>query len=158
MLGQGSLLTERGLQRYYIWKKRQAEAQAQIWDDSNGYYFCNIVTVLPGQQGKGIGKMLFREVTERADREGRKCYLESSRNEPNTRIYERLGFRKVKEMDCDDAGAVCKVCMFSFILFGQITNGGTALLHDTRSAASCLWTIRGVIGIICITEAPLHEE
>ena len=52
--------------------------------------------------------MLFREVTDRADREGRSCYLESSRDAPNTRIYERLGFRMVKEMECDDEGSVCK--------------------------------------------------
>jgi len=65
--------------------------------------------VLPTEQGKGIGKMLFKTVTNKADREGRKCYLESSRDEPNTAIYERLGFRKVKEMDCDDAGTLCKV-------------------------------------------------
>ena len=67
--------------------------------------------------------MLFREVTERADRDGRKCYLESSRDEPNTQIYARLGFRKVKEMDCDDDGAVCKVCVFSFVLFVQTVKG-----------------------------------
>ena len=114
------MLTEGGIQRYYIWKQRQAEAQAQLWDDPNGYYFCSIVTVLPGQQGKGIGKRLFREVTERADAEGRKCYLESSRDKPNTQIYERLGFRKVKEMDCEDAAEVCKVYWFSFMPFGQI--------------------------------------
>ncbi|MCJ1308264.1 hypothetical protein MMC25_001917 [Agyrium rufum] len=82
------------------------------WDDEEGYYFCNIVTVLPDQQGRGIGKLLFKEVTDRADREGRKCYLESSRDEPNTKIYEKLGFRKVREMDCNDDGAVCQLyCM-----------------------------------------------
>lgn len=41
-----------------------------------------------------------------------KCYLESSRDEPNTKIYERLGFRKVKTMVCDDNEEVCKIyCM-----------------------------------------------
>ena len=56
-----------------------------------------------------MGKLLFQEVTRKADEDGRKCYLESSRDEPNTRIYERMGFRKVKEMDCDDDGELCKV-------------------------------------------------
>jgi GNAT superfamily N-acetyltransferase len=96
-------------QRYYIWKDAQARAQSELWKDPDGYYFCNIVTVLPSAQGKGIGKRLFHEVTKKADIEGRKCYLESSRDVPNTAIYERLGFRKVKEMDCDDNGVQCKV-------------------------------------------------
>ena len=60
-------------------------------------------------QGRGIGRILFQEVIQKADKEKRKCYLESSRDEPNTKIYERLRFRKVKEMDCDDDGEVCKV-------------------------------------------------
>lgn len=51
-------------------------------------------------------------VMERADREGRRCYLESSREVPNTEIYERLGFRVVREMECDDGGCVCRLlCM-----------------------------------------------
>ncbi|MCJ1415612.1 hypothetical protein MMC32_001944 [Xylographa parallela] len=106
--GRGGL----NVKRYYIWKQRQAQAQAALWDDPEGYYFCNIVTVLPSEQGRGIGKLLFQEVTRKADKEERKCYLESSLDEPNTKIYERLGFRKVKEMDCDDDGELCKVSRF----------------------------------------------
>lgn len=45
----------------------------------------------------------------KADKDGRKCYLESSRDQPNTKIYERMGFRKVKEMDCDDNDEKCRV-------------------------------------------------
>jgi len=106
--GRGGL----NVKRYYIWKKNQAMLQKEIWTDPEGYYFCNIVTVLPGLQGKGIGKMLFQKVMDMADKEGRKCYLESSRDEPNTKIYERMGFRMVKEMDCDDDGVACKLfCM-----------------------------------------------
>ncbi|MCJ1411257.1 hypothetical protein MMC19_005345 [Ptychographa xylographoides] len=106
--GRGGL----NVKRYYVWKQRQAAAQAEIWDDPNGYYFCNIVTVLPSEQGKGIGKMLFQEVTAMADADGKKCYLESSRDEPNTKIYEKLGFRKVKEMECNDDGEMIKLyCM-----------------------------------------------
>ena len=67
--------------------------------------------MLPSAQGKGIGKLLFNVVTERADKEGRRCYLESSKDEPNIRIYERIGFCLVKEMNCDDDGEVCKVCV-----------------------------------------------
>ncbi|KAL4917544.1 hypothetical protein BDW62DRAFT_201575 [Aspergillus aurantiobrunneus] len=86
--GRGGL----NVRRYYIWKDRQAEAQKSIWDDERGYYFCNIVAVRPDAQGRGVGKMLFEEVMRVADQEGMRCYLESSRNEPNVGIYERLGF------------------------------------------------------------------
>jgi GNAT superfamily N-acetyltransferase len=106
--GRGGL----NVKRYYIWKKTQAEAQDELWRDPNGYYFCNIVTVLPEAQGKGVGKLLFKDVTDVADREGRKCYLESSRAEPNMAIYERMGFELKKEMVCDDNGdAITLYCM-----------------------------------------------
>ena len=35
-----------------------------------------------------------------ADEEGKRCYLESSRDIPNMKIYEALGFHFVKEMMC----------------------------------------------------------
>ncbi|SLM36431.1 gnat family protein [Lasallia pustulata] len=103
--GRGGL----NVKRYYIWKTTQALVQKSIWTDPQGYYFCNIVTVLPSEQGKGIGKLLFKAVTDRADAEGRRCYLESSRDEPNVKIYEKLGFKMIKEMECDDDGEACKV-------------------------------------------------
>ncbi|RAL07654.1 GNAT family N-acetyltransferase [Aspergillus homomorphus CBS 101889] len=106
--GRGGLRTN----RYWIWKARQHEAQSQIWDDPKGYYFCNIVAVRPGTQGKGIGRKLFEAVTEKADQEGVKCYLESSRNEPNVQIYEKMGFEMAKEMECRDGDDVCMLyCM-----------------------------------------------
>ena len=101
--GRGGLRTD----RYWIWKREQAKAQSEIWTDPEGYYFCNIVVVSPEVQGKGIGKMLFEVVTKRADEEERKCYLESSRAEPNVRIYERMGFETRKKMVCvsEDEGS-----------------------------------------------------
>jgi ribosomal protein S18 acetylase RimI-like enzyme len=70
------------------------------------------MVVAPGHQGKGIGKTLAREVTRMADQEGKRCYLESSRDVPNIKIYEGMGFHFVKEMECDDAGDICKLyCM-----------------------------------------------
>lgn len=83
-----------------------------IWDDPKGYYFLNIMVVLPDQQGKGIGKLLAGEVTKKADEECTRCYLESSRDVPNMKIYESMGFHFVKAMECDDGGDVCKLyCM-----------------------------------------------
>lgn len=99
-------------QRYYIWKQKQAEAQAELWTDPNGYYFLNIMVVLPELQGKGVGKALAREVTKMADEKGMRCYLESSRDVPNMKIYETFGFHFVKQMECDDEGDICKLfCM-----------------------------------------------
>jgi predicted N-acetyltransferase YhbS len=70
------------------------------------------MVLLPAYQGKGIGKALAREVTKHADQEGKRCYLESSRDVPNMKIYEAMGFHFVKQMDCDDDGEVCKLfCM-----------------------------------------------
>lgn len=109
--GRGGL----SVQRYWIWKARQAEAQREIWTDPKGYYFCNIVTVLPEAQGKGVGRALMEEVLRVADREGVSCYLESSRREPNVAIYEKFGFRLVREMECrdgdEDADAITLYCM-----------------------------------------------
>jgi GNAT superfamily N-acetyltransferase len=96
--GRGGLSTK----RYWIWKARQAEAQSELWTDPKGYYFCNIVTVLPECQGQGVGRALMEEVLDMADKEGRMCYLESSRSEPNIAIYEKFGFRLAREMECRD--------------------------------------------------------
>jgi GNAT superfamily N-acetyltransferase len=126
--GRGGL----NVRRYYIWfvcprmvvqfltgsnhrtcrKAAQSDAQHQLWTDDQGYYFCNIVTVLPEAQGMGIGKELFGVVMRLADAEGRKCYLESSRAEPNMAIYRKMGFELTKEMKCDDQGtAITLYCM-----------------------------------------------
>jgi GNAT superfamily N-acetyltransferase len=106
--GRGGL----NVKRYWLWKEAQAEAQSELWTDPEGYYFCNIVTVLPEAQGQGVGRALMEEVLALADKEHRKCYLESSRKEPNVGIYERFGFKLVKEMVCDDNGdAIPLFCM-----------------------------------------------
>ena len=59
-----------------------------------------------------MGKCLFKHVTDLADKEGRRCYLESSRAEPNMAIYQRMGFEPAKEMVCaDDGEAITLYCM-----------------------------------------------
>ncbi|ESZ98346.1 hypothetical protein SBOR_1224 [Sclerotinia borealis F-4128] len=106
--GRGGL----NVKRYYIWKDRQAEAQSEIWTDPRGYYFLNIMVVHPDAQGRGIGKALAKVVTSIADAEGQRCYLESSRDIPNMKIYEAFGFHFVKKMVCDDEGETCNIyCM-----------------------------------------------
>ncbi|KAJ5752958.1 hypothetical protein N7520_009875 [Penicillium odoratum] len=107
-LGRGGLRTN----RYWIWKEQQQKAHDEIWDDPRGYYFCNIVAVSPEAQGRGVGRLLFEAVTKRADEEGVKCYLESSKSVPNVQIYERMGFEMSRTMECRDGGDVCMLyCM-----------------------------------------------
>jgi predicted enzyme involved in methoxymalonyl-ACP biosynthesis len=56
--------------------------------------------------------MLVKKVLKMADEEGIKCYLESSKNEPNVQIYERMGFELKREMECRDGDDVCMLyCM-----------------------------------------------
>lgn len=128
--GRGGLRTN----RYWIWKERQHEAQSQIWDDPRGYYFCNIVAVHPECQGLGVGRKLFEAVTDRADQEGVKCYLESSRNVPNVQIYEKMGFEMRREMECRDGEDVCMVSLFSSSIWRR---NGVLLTWDS----SIVWFV-----------------
>lgn len=101
--GRGGL----NVKRYYIWKKAQDDVHSEVWKDPRGYYFLNIMVVLPEYQGHGIGRRLVTAVTDQADAEGMPCYLEASRDVPNIQIYERLGFQFVKKLVCDDDGEKC---------------------------------------------------
>jgi GNAT superfamily N-acetyltransferase len=103
------------VKRYYIWKQQQAKMQERLWTDERGYFFCNIVTVAPEVQGNGVGKLLMGEVLAMADREGMKCYLESSREKPNVEIYSKMGFKVVGNMECEEGGDICKVSLFLLI-------------------------------------------
>jgi len=87
--------------RYWEWKRQQSACQKELWMDEKGYYFVNIVVVDEEYRGKGVGRKLFEVVMEKADEEGRKCYLESSCWKPNVAIYEKLGFEVRKKMRCE---------------------------------------------------------
>lgn len=58
----------------------------------------------------GVGRLLFETVTKRADAEGVKCYLESSKRVPNVGIYEKMGFEMRRVMECRDGEDGCMVC------------------------------------------------
>ncbi|KAJ5222322.1 Acyl-CoA N-acyltransferase [Penicillium citrinum] len=106
--GRGGL----NIDRYWIWKQVQQDAHEALWKDPRGYYFCNMVGVSSQARGMGVGKRLMESVIERADQEGLPCYLESSKGYPNVTIYEKMGFRLVKEIECADKGDICKLyCM-----------------------------------------------
>ncbi|KAI7125263.1 hypothetical protein KC343_g7960 [Hortaea werneckii] len=59
-------------------------------DDESSYYLVYLGT-RPSGRGKGYARQVVEAVTARADREGRKCYLESS-HVLNRAIYRRWGF------------------------------------------------------------------
>jgi GNAT superfamily N-acetyltransferase len=67
------------------------------------------MVVKPQSQFKGIGRLLMKAVTDQADAEGMRCYLESSRDVPNMQIYGRFGFKFAKELECDDDGTAIKL-------------------------------------------------
>jgi ribosomal protein S18 acetylase RimI-like enzyme len=60
------------------------------------HFYLHAVGVRRGQQGRGVGSALIRQVTERCDRDGALAYLENT-NERNLPLYERNGFRVVRE-------------------------------------------------------------
>lgn len=60
------------------------------------------IEILPEHQGKGIGTAVIRSLMERADDEGKPVVLNVFRvNTSARRLYERLGFRIVAELDHD---------------------------------------------------------
>ncbi|KAK6358636.1 hypothetical protein TWF730_007959 [Orbilia blumenaviensis] len=124
--GRGGL----NVKRYYLWKESQAKMQSTVWTNPEGYWFCNILAIHPDCQGKGIGKALMNEVFDIADSEGIPCYLESSKFEPNVKIYEKMKFRFVKDIKCDDGEGTCT-------LFSMIRDApGKAIDEESTSESS----------------------
>lgn len=60
------------------------------------HFYLHVLGVRRGQQGRGVGSALIRQVTEQCDRERLLAYLENS-NERNLPLYERHGFRTLRE-------------------------------------------------------------
>lgn len=61
------------------------------------HYYVRDIGVHPDMQGKGLGSALLAPTLARCDREGVAAYLEAS-SERNAALYERHGFRCVKEL------------------------------------------------------------
>jgi hypothetical protein len=77
--------------------------------------------------------LLFEAVTKKADKEGRRCYLESSKDVPNVAIYQRMGFEMGAEMECRDGGDACMVCLFIFIFSILLFDAGLGLGWDVAN-------------------------
>jgi GNAT superfamily N-acetyltransferase len=61
------------------------------------HHYVRDVGVLPEAQGRGLGSALMAPTLERCDRDGLPAYLEAS-SERSAALYERLGFRLVREL------------------------------------------------------------
>jgi ribosomal protein S18 acetylase RimI-like enzyme len=61
------------------------------------HYYVRDIGVHPDMQGRGLGSILMRPTLDRCDREGVRAYIEAS-SERSAVLYERLGFRHVKEL------------------------------------------------------------
>ncbi|KAI9865282.1 MAG: hypothetical protein M1824_003436 [Vezdaea acicularis] len=72
--------------------RTKAEVLGPREDES--YYLVYLGTK-PDAQGKGYGRTLIEHITDKADQEGRPCYLESSAGE-NITFYQRRGFEVVR--------------------------------------------------------------
>lgn len=55
------------------------------------FYYVQLIGAAEGHRGKGLAPALIRELQARAEKEGKKVYLEAS-NEGARRVYEKLGF------------------------------------------------------------------
>ena len=67
------------------------------------FYYLGLLATAPEAQGHGLGSALVRAVTDRADREGAGCYLETG-TESNLAFYARHGFRVDREIPLPDGG------------------------------------------------------
>lgn len=67
------------------------------------FYYLGLLATAPEAQGRGLGSALVRAGTDRADREGAGCYLETG-TQANIAFYERHGFRVESEIPLPDGG------------------------------------------------------
>jgi len=67
------------------------------------HWYLMILGVEPARQRQGIGSALLQPVLARADREGRRCYLETQKP-ANVPFYQAHGFAVSRETDAPDAG------------------------------------------------------
>ncbi|KAF2635409.1 acyl-CoA N-acyltransferase [Massarina eburnea CBS 473.64] len=69
-------------------------AREKMWDNER-YIYCHVVAVHPDYQRQGIGKLITEYGLRVAEQAGLPVYLEASTM--GTGLYEKLGFRRVRE-------------------------------------------------------------
>ena len=63
------------------------------------HWYLPLLGIDPSHQGKGLGSALLKHALTTVDRNGLPAYLEST-SESNRRLYERLDFKVVGELQC----------------------------------------------------------
>lgn len=64
----------------------------QVVESPNSIYLGQLY-VTPSSQNRGIGTAILRELTDKAQREGKTLTLDVMKNNRSRALYERLGFR-----------------------------------------------------------------
>lgn len=65
------------------------------------HWYLNVVSTLPGRQGRGLGAAALQPVLQRCDEDGARAYLEST-NPRNRTLYLRHGFVEADEIHLPD--------------------------------------------------------
>ncbi|HVN50507.1 MAG TPA: GNAT family N-acetyltransferase [Acidimicrobiales bacterium] len=81
----------------------QIERAVESQHPRDPHWYLAVLGTDPTAQGKGIGGALIRQVTDRCDRIGLPCYLESSKDR-NVPYYERFGFEVTGETQLGKEG------------------------------------------------------
>lgn len=76
-----------------------ADFQDRVMPEGTRCMYVVSITVHPKYQGRGIGKALMRQGTQRADAEGVFCWVHSS--EAAASLYRKCGFEIVDTLDID---------------------------------------------------------
>ena len=71
------------------------------------HWYLFALGVVPAAQGRGLGSLLLKGVLSRCDERREPAYLEAS-TEDNARLYERHGFRVIKEVPLAPGGPVVR--------------------------------------------------
>lgn len=71
------------------------------------HYYLLFMGVLPERQGRGIGRALIEDLLRGPAATGMPAYLEAT-SPDNARLYERLGFRTVRELPLPGGGPVMR--------------------------------------------------
>jgi ribosomal protein S18 acetylase RimI-like enzyme len=71
------------------------------------HYYLLFMGVLPERQGRGVGRALLEDLLRGPAAAGMPAYLEAT-SPDNARLYERLGFRTVRELPLPGGGPVMR--------------------------------------------------
>ena len=81
-----------------IFLNGQRIGHLKVFEDSEKIELIQI-QLEPSHQGKGIGREVINSIIEKSIREGKPLALSVLKGNRARKLYERLGFKKVKETD-----------------------------------------------------------